>query len=176
MSQSDTLTKAKPEDFVLKAIKHNERLSEETNCYSANLYFKGKLIAEVSNRGHGGCDEFHQRGELSFKEVAEIVAETFPKLENHYVDKADPERFYACTLEIVCGDLVNQYLRDKQIKSITRGKVAFILEDGECYTVKHCGDEAAAIKHVKTKHPKAKILNGMDIKAAGDLLYKDETT
>jgi hypothetical protein len=40
----------------LRKISFNERMSEETNCYAADLYVDGKKVGEVGNDGHGGCD------------------------------------------------------------------------------------------------------------------------
>ena len=40
----------------LKNIKHSEFASEETNCYQGRVYVDGKPMIEVSNEGHGGCD------------------------------------------------------------------------------------------------------------------------
>jgi hypothetical protein len=38
----------------LKAIKFHEDMSEETNCYSANIYINGKKAGDIRNQGHGG--------------------------------------------------------------------------------------------------------------------------
>ena len=40
----------------LKAIKFHEDMSEETNCFSANIYLNGKKVGSVKNQGHGGCN------------------------------------------------------------------------------------------------------------------------
>lgn len=45
----------------LKSIQYNAALSEETYAYSAKLYADGKHVADVANRGHGGCDEQYWR-------------------------------------------------------------------------------------------------------------------
>ena len=55
MSMIDAITN----DVELKNFKHSEFASQETNCYEASLYYKGKRIAVVSNDGHGGCDNQH---------------------------------------------------------------------------------------------------------------------
>lgn len=44
------------EGLSLKNIKTYPRLSEETTCFSASLYLNGKKVADLSNRGCGGCD------------------------------------------------------------------------------------------------------------------------
>lgn len=44
-------------NITLRNVKINKRLSEETTCFSANLYVDGKFAASVANRGQGGPDE-----------------------------------------------------------------------------------------------------------------------
>lgn len=39
----------------LKNIKFSEWNSEETNCFQAMVYFKGKKVGMVGNDGRGGC-------------------------------------------------------------------------------------------------------------------------
>jgi hypothetical protein len=43
----------------LKNIKVQERLSEETTCFSATIYVDGKKAGEVLNRGCGGCNDYY---------------------------------------------------------------------------------------------------------------------
>ena len=42
----------------LKNIYLNERFSEETNCFKADLFVNGKKIAYCENDGHGGCTNY----------------------------------------------------------------------------------------------------------------------
>ena len=60
-------------NFQLKNIKHSEFASQETNCYEASLYYKGKRIAIVSNHGHGGCDDLHIQDEAGYKAAVEEI-------------------------------------------------------------------------------------------------------
>jgi len=59
-------------NITLKNLKVLESLSEETLCFSADLYENGKLIAYVSNRGNGGCNHIHPAEGLTYKDVAHI--------------------------------------------------------------------------------------------------------
>jgi len=43
----------------VKAVKIHDGLSEETMCFEATLYIDGKKAASASNRGQGGCNEYH---------------------------------------------------------------------------------------------------------------------
>jgi hypothetical protein len=105
--------------ITLKNVKLNEMMSEETPCFSADLYENGKLLAYVSNRGHGGSNEIRPIEGKSYKDVRHLdtldaecdimtMAEdiTFlkknqsnnfvlKKLENYYTQKA-PKSFTRC--------------------------------------------------------------------------------
>jgi hypothetical protein len=43
----------------LKNIVINQRLSEETICFSADIFIDGIKAGQASNRGHGGCTDYH---------------------------------------------------------------------------------------------------------------------
>jgi hypothetical protein len=58
--------------LTLKKLKVHEDMSEETTCFSAELYEDGQLKAYVSNRGHGGCNDFRPAGNLTYKDVAHL--------------------------------------------------------------------------------------------------------
>jgi hypothetical protein len=58
--------------ITLKNLKVQETLSEETLCFSADLYEDGKLIAHVSNRGCGGSNDVHPAKGLTYNDVAHL--------------------------------------------------------------------------------------------------------
>ena len=60
--------------FELKKVKYMASLSHETHCYSADLYLNGAKVAEISNHGHGGCDDVHYTSHLNAHAVAEELA------------------------------------------------------------------------------------------------------
>lgn len=43
----------------LRKVRTNKALSEETACFSAELWIDGRKAAAVGNRGHGGPHEYH---------------------------------------------------------------------------------------------------------------------
>ena len=43
----------------LRKVSINKRLSEETTCFSADLWIDGAKAGIVSNRGHGGPNDVH---------------------------------------------------------------------------------------------------------------------
>ncbi len=62
--------------FELRKIEYSARLSEETHCYSAQLWIDGKHAFDVSNHGHGAADDVGQVGDLTEKEVNADIAHT----------------------------------------------------------------------------------------------------
>jgi hypothetical protein len=53
-------------------IEHYPRLSEETPCFAADHYVDGRLEAHVSNRGHGGGNDYRFPPGRSWKTLDEI--------------------------------------------------------------------------------------------------------
>jgi hypothetical protein len=108
----------------LKNIKHTAWASHETHCYQASLYVDGEHWGTVSNQGHGGCDDLHGENK-SYDEIKELndrIEETYePYQYEGYTLKKD--------LEMVCHDLVNQWLRDKDFNRAMKSKVLFTKPD-----------------------------------------------
>jgi len=109
----------------LKNIKHSAWASEETHCYQATLYVDGVKWGTVSNAGHGGCDEFDGVGRYDWYTLAELNKRIKKTYEPYtYEDKSLDQN-----LEMVCGDLVNQWLRDKDFNRAMKSKVLFTKPD-----------------------------------------------
>lgn len=53
----------------LKKIYFSERMSQETNCFAAEVYVDGKVLLEVENDGHGGCTDYRIHSSLHKNEV-----------------------------------------------------------------------------------------------------------
>ena len=110
------MTTTQPE-ITLKNIKHFEAGSQETHCYTATIYVDGTKFATVENNGHGGCDNVHPiaGGWTAVNELEERIKATFPRIESEYFeDGMEP------SLEIICGDLVNEFLLKKEFKKAMR--------------------------------------------------------
>ncbi|RSX19239.1 hypothetical protein DAH98_24155, partial [Sphingomonas koreensis] len=46
----------------LRKLKVVDALSEETTCYSAEIWIDGQRAFLASNRGHGAADDYHAVG------------------------------------------------------------------------------------------------------------------
>ena len=61
--------------YALKSLKIFRELSQETTAYSATLLIDGKAAFACRNAGHGGCDDFHEIGDVKISDVeAELRA------------------------------------------------------------------------------------------------------
>ena len=105
----------------LKAIKHTEWASEETHCYQASLYVDGKPVAVVSNDGHGGCDRdyAHPKFKGDYRATMNAVHEYFKTLPEEESGLTNPDGtpwMSQPSLEGWCGDQVNQWLSERELK------------------------------------------------------------
>jgi len=48
-----------PAIFTLKKLKVHNDMSQETVCFSAEIWFNGRRVGIASNEGHGGCTSIH---------------------------------------------------------------------------------------------------------------------
>lgn len=99
----------------LKNVKFYESMSEETNCFQADLFINGKKIAYVKNSGHGGCTDYHVL-DFSQQQIlrdAEAYCKGLPKVKYG-------ENEYAVSLETVIDDLFENWLKIKQDSKLAK--------------------------------------------------------
>jgi hypothetical protein len=105
----------------LKNIKHAAFASEETHCYSATLYVDGEKWGTVGNQGHGGPDSFEP---VPGRKYDDILA-----LDRRIKATMPPQEYQGLTLdqslEGICGDLVNEFLMDKDFARAMKSKLLF---------------------------------------------------
>ncbi len=99
----------------LKSIKTYERLSEETTCFTANLYVDGKLLAHVENSGKGGCTDYHLI-KLTDKEKLRSVEDYCKTLPDVVCDTFT----FKSDLEYVIDDLLEKHLLEKDQKKMNK--------------------------------------------------------
>ena len=106
----------------LKKISFNERMSEETNCFIADLYINGKKVGYVKNDGHGGCTDY--RGNSKEDNVlireAEAYCKTLPKVKYG-------EHEFGQDLESVVNTLLEDHLKAKERKKMEKYMLTGIL-------------------------------------------------
>ncbi|MBA8904117.1 hypothetical protein [Phyllobacterium sp. P30BS-XVII] len=150
----------------LKSIQYNAALSDETNAYSAKLYKDGKHVADVANRGHGGCDEQHWRDHTARRDIEAYFA-TFPRQETGYSLKGEPVT-YQPDLESWSNEQVDRFALLKTLKAACRKKVVGIIGpdqvtfkfDPDKLDVQYAHGETARQLFIK-RNPGLVILNGL---------------
>lgn len=113
----------------VKKISHNARLSEETMCFSADLYIDGKNIGTVSNRGHGGSNDFGVYGAENQAAMyrAEQFCKELPVYRSYDMD-------LPMDLEFFVTLLVSREISRKEFLRLCKTKVVHQRKDGEIYT------------------------------------------
>jgi len=146
----------------LKNIKHSDFASQETHCYEASLYIDGIKVGKVFNDGHGGPDGFYPdsvKGRTLY-EAAEAWLATQP------VEGYD----FTSSMEIACGDIVNEWLVVKDVKRVLRTKVVFTdpsLDGLRQMSWKGCRKITPAhIRIARERYPNATILNELPVAEA----------
>jgi hypothetical protein len=97
---------------TLKSIKVLESRSEETHCYTANVYFDGKKIAEVGNGGHGACDDYYPTNKAGADKMQEYI-KTLP---DHVYDFGN----VPASLDYICSEAINDWYAKKDFAKICR--------------------------------------------------------
>ena len=118
----------------LKKIQYSEFASQETACFQADLYVDGKPFAIVSNDGIGGCDMHykHPKNPQTSKEYHEELDTIF----KWYKDNVKVESEYSETgyvkgsLDIAVGELLEKYLIEREVKSLTSRNIVVFVNDG----------------------------------------------
>ena len=148
----------------LKNIKVCKWASEETHCYQAVVYVNGKPAIEVSNEGHGGSDSqwaVDSNNKTIVDEVNTWCEKTLPKWKGH------GNKMYPTDLEIWCGEQVNNYLTQKELKRLftrdLKSKILFVENDKlQSLSWKKCKVLTEAhFKYFKDKYPQRNALNFM---------------
>ena len=112
----------------LKNIKLSAFASEETHCYQASLYVNGEKWGKVTNGGYGGCDNFYGENGRGYSDIATLnalIGETYPP----YTYGEDSSNSIKQDLEMVCGELLNQWLSDRDFTKAMKSKVLFTKPD-----------------------------------------------
>lgn len=166
-------------NIELRKISHSASLSEETNAYTADLYVDGKLLAHVSNHGHGGCDMQHPAKGRTHAEIDELNAHikaTYPPKDTGMMLEGKPF-IMEQDLETICGDLLTDHLLTKDLQRTLKRTVAFYDPTKKAiltYKGKHDATSQARLCEITAqKHPQAKILNRLPF-AEALAIYKTD--
>lgn len=152
----------------LRSVDIAVNLSEETPAYTARVLVDGEHFADVSNHGHGGCDNVYppKGREKGFRDrllsLETRIAETYPKDRIETLNEGWQE--YPETLECICHTLAYEFVDKRNFKSqLSRKVLAF--DDGKIFAYKGKKSEQL-MDAVAKKLPFAIILNRIDFEEA----------
>ncbi|NDV69979.1 hypothetical protein [Dysgonomonas sp. 25] len=93
----------------LRNVSYNERLSEDSHCFSADLFADGKKIASCSDGGHGGMTRIspYKGCEEELRQIEEYAKSLPPVIDQHFKLEMD--------LELLIGQLMNDYLFENKV-------------------------------------------------------------
>jgi hypothetical protein len=119
-------------EIQLKNVYFSERLSEETNAFTADVWYKGKKVGYAKNDGHGGCTYIHSYGNENhelFKEAMKY-AESLPDIV--YEARGNMEEFtMKSNLENVVDRLFDTWLEKKEIQKQSRKGIFYEQPNGQ---------------------------------------------
>lgn len=154
----------------LRNIKHTAWMSEETHCYQATLYVDGQRWGTVSNDGHGAMDRFDGINGYGWEDIRELnqrIKETVPPYE--YEGKSLDQ-----DLEMICGGLVNEWLRDRDFTKAMKSKVLFTKPEAQGIwqvAVKKPFTLETTLAVLRSKHPQYTYLADLPVKEAKALYF-----
>ena len=171
----------------LKNIKHSAFASQETHCYEAALYIDGKRWGIVGNDGYGGSDyqykDIKKPHAASLDDISKAIEKqnrwfdynrdthkmdyfTYEEAQEYIKQGGDP---CAPNLDTVCGDLVNQWLVQREIKRDLKTK-ALYLEDGKLRFLCIKGKKAADVILSAKQHKDYKDFEFLNDKPIAELM------
>jgi hypothetical protein len=142
-------------NIELKNIRVLTSMSQETHCYEATLWVDGERWGTVGNAGHGGCDDVHLEKGRDLQALEARIKATFEPYQGEGMT-------LEYNLELVCGDLVDAYLAEKEYKRILK-KPVFINEAGEVrnFTMPKGWTLDKALPVLRAKYPEKRFLNDL---------------
>ncbi len=163
----------------LRKIKTCEFMSEETQCYNAEIWVDGVHCANAENEGHGGGDLYnpvYDKKTLGYRHAAfdegmakiKAYCATLPPLPAGKWEGATPLEM---DVELLIGKLVEDHLKAKDVeKQVNKlAKQCVIIDGGK---ILHFKKPAAPgllpqqIASIAKKYPKALILNHVSLEEA----------
>ena len=136
----------------LKNIKYFASMSEETPCYKADIFINGKKAINVSNHGHGACDDIYAYPSFG-------LTQNGLKEFEQYLAKLQDDDFEP--IDSWCHDSLYEYLDQKKLNRDMKTK--FICVDkvkNELYAYAKKGHSDLAFQnHMDKNHPSSTCLN-----------------
>jgi hypothetical protein len=137
----------------LKKVQFSEHMSEETNAFTADVYYNGKKVGYAKNDGRGGgtwtMPYPEMRGLLA---EAEAYAKTLPSIKTDYKNKDGSQFIIESDIEVQVDELFTAWLNRKELTKESN-KGIYFERDGKNWTRTWKGYSIAKLK----KHPSGAI-------------------
>lgn len=156
--------------YEIKKVEHIKASSEETECFNLDLFVDGKKFANVGNDGHGGSHRTHPYPPFNWQDINEVTEQM--KVDTFLV----PPEFDFEHFDTAVSTLLSLHMTAKEITKGCKKKALYVI-DGDLFQLgyqKGAAPDQRLFDHVKEKHPKAVLLNGMDITAAARLILESD--
>ena len=139
----------------LRKLKVVPALSQETTCYTAEIWIDGSRAFLASNRGHGAADDFHATGSVTTAEVDAWLAANRP------VSRLGDSVMPHC-LEFEVAALITRIEETKRLRRQCATRL-IVIDGGEVHAYALKGRSAAVVAaSVQRRSPGIRIVNGDD--------------
>lgn len=155
--------------LTLAKLSVNQRLSEETLCFSCDLLWNGRKIGEASNRGTGGQTDVYFSGAREDVDaaIASVKGRTFDGPDGIFGDDGKP---LPMAFEDVVDEMVEVADHRKRVGALLKrsfkAKTVFVLGDDVWERKQPYTAQVGAL--VLANHPGAIVLNGLPFEDAID--------
>jgi hypothetical protein len=142
----------------MRKLRVHKDMSEETTCFSAELFIDGRRVAHVSNDGHGGCDRLVP---WSVKDTLDAYAKTLP----------DRSGGYPASWESVLAEALERATARKDFDRQIKGCVLMVGKDGKVRRTKKltAAQLAAAVEVYKGRGER--VLNLLPVEEAFEAYF-----
>ena len=133
-------------DLQLKNVKFSEHMSEETNAFTSDVYFRGQKVGYAKNDGHGGCTNVMSYGLEKIEQFNEAVVycKTLPKIDLSM--DGDKPYLIDSNLENQVDNLFEAWLIKKEITRKSNKGIYYLSTDGNHYLNSWKGFTIAKLK------------------------------
>ncbi len=158
-------------DLQLKNVHFSERLSEETNAFTADIYFRGNKVGYAKNDGGGGETDInaHQNMREAFNEAISY-AKSLPQIQTDFTHGIGGKKFtFDSDLEAQVDDLFEKWLKNKELTKASNKGVLYTSPDGKDYVSKWRNFTIAKL----LKHPKGEAMIRQEVlrlQSAGNII------
>ena len=147
----NAILQAQNKQVELKKIKSHDDMSDETNCFSAEVWVDGKYLARVSNDGQGGSNNYDfdlTKDGGRWKEFSEWCKALPHDFEFEYEDQVIDNLFQQW------AEKEDERKSKAQLRRLCKTKTVFRLKgdpEGSWLTIKHPYDDCVKA-HLKAKY------------------------